>query len=76
MQQGKAPDVNTFSALTGWLDIPAERFYTELGSERVQNDPMAVVSTLLRGKKKMSPEAIKALTQLVNAAVKLSKELK
>ena len=76
MQQGKAPDVNTFSALTAWLDIPAERFYTEVGSERVQNDPMAVVSTLLRGKKKMSPKAVAALTELVSAAVKLSKELK
>jgi transcriptional regulator with XRE-family HTH domain len=80
MQQGKSPDVNTFSALTTWLDIPAERFYTELGSEPgsepVQNDPMAVVSTLLRGKKKMSPKAVKALTELVSAAVKLSKELK
>jgi len=76
MQQGKAPDVNTFSALTSWLDISAERFYTEVGPERVQNDPMAVVSTLLRGKKKMSSKAVAALTELVNAAVKLSKELK
>jgi transcriptional regulator with XRE-family HTH domain len=76
MQQGKSPDVNTFSALTTWLDIPAERFYTELGSEPVRNDPMAVVSTLLRGKKKMTPKAVAALTELVSAAVKLSKELK
>ncbi len=76
MQQGKSPDVDTFSALTTWLDIPAERFYVEVGPERLQNDPMAVVSTLLRGKKKMSPKAVKALTELVSAAVKLSKELK
>jgi transcriptional regulator with XRE-family HTH domain len=76
MQQGKSPDVNTFSALTTWLNTPAERFYMESGAEAVQNDPMAVVSTLLRGQKKMSPKAIKALTDLVSAAVKLSKELK
>jgi transcriptional regulator with XRE-family HTH domain len=76
MQQGKSPDVNTFSALTTWLNTPAERFYTESGAEAAQNDPMAVVSTLLRGQKKMSPKAIKALTDLVSAAVKLSKELK
>ncbi len=75
MQQGKSPDVDTFSALTAWLGTPAERFYTELGPGRVQNDPMAVVSTLLRGNKKMSPKAVKALTELVSAAVKLSKEL-
>ena len=29
MQQGKSPDVNTFSALTRWLHIPAERFHAD-----------------------------------------------
>jgi len=37
---------------------------------------MALVSTLLRGQKKMSPKALAALQDLVNAAFKLSKELK
>jgi hypothetical protein len=37
---------------------------------------MAVISTLLRGKKKMNPKALSALQELVNAAFKLSKELK
>jgi transcriptional regulator with XRE-family HTH domain len=76
MQQGKSPDVNTFSALTAWLGTPAERFYIDAGTSPTPNDPMAVVSTLLRGKKQMSPKAIAALTDLVSAAVKLSKELK
>lgn len=76
MQQGKSPDVNTFSALTTWVDIPAERFYSDQKMKNVHDDPMAVISTLLRGKKNMSPKAIKAIQELVNAAVKLSKELK
>lgn len=77
MQQGKSPDVNTFFALTRWLEIPAERFYTEQASGSASPvDPMAVVSTLLRGKKKMNPKALAALQELVNAAFKLSKELK
>ncbi len=77
MQQGKSPDVNTFSALTGWLNIPAERFYVDQPHRPTQReDPMAVISTLLRGKKKMNPKAITALQELVNAAFKLSKELK
>jgi transcriptional regulator with XRE-family HTH domain len=76
MQQGKSPDVNTFSALTRWLDIPAERFYGEQPARTTQDDPMAVVSTLLRGKKKMNQKALTALQELVNAAFKLSKELK
>jgi len=76
MQQGKSPDVNTFSALTTWLNIPAERFYAEQGSKPPKDDPMAVVSTLMRGKKKMSPKAVAAFQELVSAAIKLSKELK
>jgi transcriptional regulator with XRE-family HTH domain len=76
MQQGKSPDVNTFTALTRWLNIPAERFYSDQSSLPVsQHDPMAVVSTLLRGKRKMPPKALTALQDLINAAVKLSKEL-
>ena len=77
MQQGKSPDVNTFSALTTWLDIPAERFYVDQPHQPASHeDPMAVISSLLRGKKKMNPKAMTALQELVNAAFKLSKELK
>jgi hypothetical protein len=76
LQQGKSPDINTFSALTSWLGIPAERFYGDQHYANREDDPMAVVSTLLRGKKKMNPKAIAALQELVTAAFKLSKELK
>ena len=77
MQQGKSPDINTFSALTRWLKIPAERFYAEQQPQSASHeDPMAVIPTLLRGKKKMNPKALAALQELVNAAFKLSKELK
>lgn len=77
MQQGKLPDVNTFTALTHWLRIPAEHFMAS--DEKVNNaepSPMAVVSTLLRGKREMTPEALKALDELVQAAFKFSKEVK
>ena len=77
MQQGKSPDVNTFSALTRWLHIPAERFYADQPEHPARHeDPMAVISSLLRGKKKMNPKAVAALQELVSAAFKLSKELK
>lgn len=77
IQQGKSPDVNTFSALTRWLNIPAERFYNEGPHHAArQDDPLAVVSTLLRGNKKLNPKALAALQELVSAAFKLSKELK
>jgi transcriptional regulator with XRE-family HTH domain len=77
MQQGKSPDVNTFTALSRWLNIPAEKFYTDKSRTiHTTEDPMAVVSTLLRGQKKMNPKALAALQELVNAAFRLSKELK
>ncbi len=76
MQQGKSPDMNTFTALTRWLVIPAERFYVKSTQPRSAEDPLAVISTLLRGKKKLSPKAMVALQELVNASIKLSKELK
>src|ERR1700739_1134100 len=77
MQQGKSPDVNTFTALSQWLNIPAEKFHLEKSpSAQVSEDPRAVVSTLLRGRRKMNPKALAALQELVNAAFKLSKELK
>lgn len=74
MQQGKSPDVNTFTALTQWLNMAAENF-TNAQGETGEPEVLAVVSTLLRGKKKMSPKAIDALQELVEAAFKLSKEL-
>jgi transcriptional regulator with XRE-family HTH domain len=77
MQQGKMPDVNTFTALLHWLRMPAEEFTTATKrAASAKPNPMAVVSTLLRGKREMTPEALKALGELVQAAFKFSKEVK
>lgn len=78
MQQGKNPDVNTFASLVQWLKLPAERFM--LGEPRddkqkTPTHPLAIASTLLRGKKNMTPRATKALDELVRAAYTLAKEL-
>lgn len=76
MQQGKLPDVNTFTRLTRWLKLPAEQFLKQAKSgQRGDPHPLAVASTLLRGKREMSPKAMEALEELVQAAFKLSKEL-
>jgi hypothetical protein len=76
MQQGKLPDVNTFTALTHWLRMPAEEFLTPTQGAATEPHPLAVASTLLRGKREMTPEALKALDELVQAAFKFSKVLK
>lgn len=77
MQQGKLPDVNTFGALVEWLGAPAEEFLTEgKSSGRQRPNAFVLASTLLRGKRELSPQAREALDELVQAAVKLSKEFK
>jgi hypothetical protein len=79
MHQGKRPDVNTFTALVRWLGLPAEHFMTTQhpkSRKTTEPHPLAVASTLLRGKREMSPKAIEALDELVRAAYKLVKELK
>ena len=79
MRQGKRPDVNTFGALLQWLKLPAEDFMESRVKGRkgsAEPHPLAVASTLLRGKKKMSPEGMAAIENLVRAAYKVVKELK
>jgi transcriptional regulator with XRE-family HTH domain len=78
MQQGKNPDVNTFASLLQWLKLPAERFMLaepRNDKQKTPAHPLAIASTLLRGKKNMTPRATKALEQLVRAAYTLAKEL-
>lgn len=76
MNQGKKPDVNTLSKLVSWLGMSTEEFIDK-GTSGAKTTPeaMAVASVLLRGRRKMSNEALKALEELVQAAKKLTKEL-
>jgi transcriptional regulator with XRE-family HTH domain len=77
MNQGKNPDVNTFTKLVDWLGMLAEDFVVRgTGAAKPSPEPVAVVSTLLRGKKDISPGAMKALQELVDAAYRLAKETK
>lgn len=79
MQQGKRPDVDTFASLVRWLGMPAEDFLTSANSKSkktAEPHPVAVLSAHLRAKKEMSPEALQAVEQLIQAAYKLGKEMK
>lgn len=75
LQQGKRPDVDTFVSLLNWLEMEPSDFLP-VGNARPRPHALAVASTLLRGKKEMTPKALQALDDLVQAAYKLSKELK
>ncbi len=79
MQQGKRPDVDTFASLIRWLGMPAEVF---LKSENPKHKkasephPVAVLSAQLRARREVSPEALQAVEELIQAAYKLGKEIK
>lgn len=77
MQQGKGPDVETFSALIRWLDVPAEEF---LPGREVQKEPnpTATLAALMRSKrvKQLSPEAHVALKAIIEAATQIIREPK
>jgi transcriptional regulator with XRE-family HTH domain len=79
MQQGKRPDVDTFASLLQWLGMPAEDFLIAEGSKSKKASephPVAMLSAQLRAKKELSPKALQAVEELIQAAYKLGKEIK
>jgi len=79
MQKGKRPDVDTFASLIRWLGMPAEVFLKS-GNPRDKKasepHPVALLSAQLRAEKEMSPKALEAVEELIQAAYKLGKEIK
>jgi transcriptional regulator with XRE-family HTH domain len=79
MQQGKRPDVDTFASLIRWLGMPAEVFLKSentRGKKASEPHPVALLSAQLRAKGEVSPEALQAVEELIQAAYKLGKEIK
>lgn len=79
MQQGKRPDVDTFASLIRWLGMPAEVFLrpeNPRDKRDTEPHPLAVLSAQLRSDREMSPRALEAVEELIQAAYKLGKEIK
>jgi transcriptional regulator with XRE-family HTH domain len=75
IKQGRSPDMATFTALVRWLGMAAEDFIAgPHAAKDVESEPLALASTLLKGKKKLSPQARKALKDLVEAAYRFAQE--
>jgi transcriptional regulator with XRE-family HTH domain len=67
MAQGKRPDVDGLAALAAWSGVDADDFVRSEGEERPQAEPLAMISTYLRSDRNLSPEAARALDELVKA---------
>lgn len=78
MAQGRRPDVDSLAALLTWSGLSANDFIRDEsdvaegpaggGAERERGpEPLAMISTYLRGDKHLTPESAKALDELVKA---------
>lgn len=64
MAQGKRPDVDGLAALAAWSGLSADD-YVRSSEARPAPEPLALITTYLRGDKNLSPEAATALDELI-----------
>lgn len=65
MAQGKRPDVDGLAALCAWSGLDADDFVRSHEDERPEPEPLAMISTYLRGDRNLSPEAATALEEVI-----------
>jgi len=70
MTQGLKPDVTAFAAMTTWLRMPAETFYS--GADRGGQEPDLVASLgpLLRARNDLTPKDVSYLEEVIGAAAR------
>ena len=77
MAQGLKPDADTFATLIRWLGRSQEEFLLPARKTAKDVDPVAMISTYLRGAKNVSHEQAEALEDIIAAAFRhLVKEQK
>lgn len=65
MSQGKRPDVDGLAALAAWSGLDTDDFVRSDLTERPEPEPLAMISTYLRGDKNLKPEAAAALEAVI-----------
>lgn len=66
LSQGKRPDVDSLARLVDWGGLRADDFLRR-SSEASGAVPMAMISSLLRGDKNLTPEAATAMEKVLKA---------
>ncbi len=69
MAQGKRPDVDSLAKLAVWGKLDVDDF-VRADTDRTADsaEPLAMISTYLRGDRNLSPEAARALDEVIKAA--------
>ena len=67
MAQGKRPDAGGLAALCSWAGLDAGDFVITGADKKEEPEPLAMISTYLRGDPNLTPEAATALEELIKA---------
>ena len=67
MAQGKRPYVDSLAALVRWSGIPVEQFMRDEQEPSSEAEPLAMISTYLRGDRQLSAEGARALDEVIKA---------
>jgi transcriptional regulator with XRE-family HTH domain len=70
MANGLKPDVSAFVAMTTWLRMPAESFYTGAGSRKEEPELTAALAPLLRARTDLNEQDVAYLQELIAAAAR------
>jgi transcriptional regulator with XRE-family HTH domain len=70
MAQGLKPDVDTFATLVRWLGMSQEQFLRPVKKKTENVDPVAMISSYLRGAKNISQQEAEAMEEIMTAAFK------
>jgi transcriptional regulator with XRE-family HTH domain len=74
MAQGQRPDIDTFTTLLVWLEMPAEKYAhiakEDPSSSATKDKPLIEITTLLHSSKSIKRSEAEALNNIITAAYK------
>jgi transcriptional regulator with XRE-family HTH domain len=75
MAQGKRPDVDSLAALAAWSGLEVNDF-VRTDSRRKAAEPLAVISTLLKSDRNLTPESAEHLDKIIRVAYNRLRDMK
>lgn len=75
MAQGKRPDVDSLAALAAWSKLDVDQFVRS-EEKRTGAEPLAMISTLLKGDRNLTAESAANLDKIIRVAYRQLRETK